>query len=147
MKNFGRFSSSVTCEGICLQNLLATNIISSRHGVQYSRFLLLFLHTALPSDIFSLPIRSPRFLFCLYAMIDYFSNSILRFQCISNKCQCLLIICRNLSKGILFWPFSFAFASSNAFLSISHNNLNSVSKSFIIETSDYKWYLLTLADS
>ena len=103
MKSFKRFVSSVTCESVCFQNLLTTSIISSTK-VCYTKsyFLLLFLRTTLPSNIFLLPIRLPRFLFCLYVVIGSCSNAVVSFEFICNKFN-------------LFWSFSFDFGASNAF--------------------------------
>ena len=106
--------------------------------------MLLFLRTALPSNIFllpMLPIRSLRFLFCLYALIGSCSNAVLRFEFICNKSQCLLIIllyiqwsfviCYN--KRNYFRSFVFDFGAINASLSISDNRRNSVSRNFLLK--------------
>ena len=86
MKNFERFASSVTCEGVCFQNLLTTNVISSKAWSTIELLLVLFLHTTLTSNIFLFPTRSPRFLLRLYAMRGYCSNAVYRFEFICNKC-------------------------------------------------------------
>ena len=53
-------------------------------------------------NIFLLPTRSPRFLFCLYDMICSCSNVVLRFEFICNKFQGLLVICFTFSKVFLY---------------------------------------------
>ena len=73
-----------------------------RHGLQKSCFLLLFLRTTLPSNIFLLLIRSPRFLFRLYVLRGSCSNAVLGFEFICNKCQCLLIICFTFGNDLLY---------------------------------------------
>ena len=112
-----------------------------RYGLQQSCFLLIFLRTTIPSNTFLLPIRSPRFLSRLYAVRRSCSNTVLRFEYICNKCQSLLIICFTfgnvllyaITKGILFWSFSFEFGVIHASLSISDNRWNSVSRNFSLK--------------
>ena len=94
MKNFERYASSVSCEDVCFQNLWTANVISSSKTWSTIKLLLaVVLRTTLLSKNFLLPIKSPRFLFRLYAMTGSSSNAILRFDFICNKFQCLLKIC------------------------------------------------------
>ena len=83
----------------CGQQMLSLLVM---HGLQWSYFLLLFLLTILPSNIFLLSIRSLRFLFRLYPMIGSCSNVVLIFEFICNKFQCLLIICFTFRKVLLY---------------------------------------------
>ena len=120
MKNFEKF---------CFRNLLTTNVISSKAWSTIKLLLSIIF-------MFCLPIRSPRFLFCLYAMIGSSSHAVLRFEFICNKWQSLSVICFTfgnvffcvITKGILFRSFSFAFRASNASLSIFDSCWNSVSR-------------------
>ena len=77
MKSFERFASSVTCKGVRFQNLLTRNVISPRKAWSTKKLLLviIYISSTLPSNISLLPIRSPRFLFCLYVMIGSCSNA------------------------------------------------------------------------
>ena len=76
MKNFERFISSVTCKGVCFQHLSTTNVIfSSKAWSTIKLFLAIIFTYTLPFNIFLLPIRSPRFLFRLYATIGSSSNA------------------------------------------------------------------------
>ena len=45
MKNFEGFASSVTCEGVCFQNLLTTNIMSSSKAWSTIKLLLANIFT------------------------------------------------------------------------------------------------------
>ena len=77
--------------------------------------LCYYFYVLLYHQYFLLPIRSPRFLFRLYAMISSCSNAVLRVEFIYNKCQCFLIICFTfgnvllyvITNGIFFWTFSY----------------------------------------
>ena len=65
--------------------------------------MLLFLCTALLSNIFLHSVRSPRFLFCLYVMRGSCSNAVLRSEFTCNKYQCLLIITYFLFSNVLLY--------------------------------------------
>ena len=80
MMHHQRFASSVTCEGVCFQNLLVSAISSSNEWSTIKLLLAIILRSTLLSYIFFLPIRSPSFLFLLYVMIGYYSNAVLRFE-------------------------------------------------------------------
>ena len=58
----------------CGQQILSLPV---RHVLHKSCFLQLFLRNTLLSNIFLLPSRSPRFLFCPCAMIGSYSNAFL----------------------------------------------------------------------
>ena len=100
----------------CFRNLLTKNVVFSSKAWSTIKLLLAIIFVCyfiILSIIFLLPIRSPRFLFRLYA-IGTCSNKVLRIKFICNKCQCLLITCFILggnvlfyvkAKGILFWYF------------------------------------------
>ena len=123
-----------------------------RHDLQKSCLWLTFLRTTLPSNVFLLPIRSPRILFRPYATIGSCSNAVLRFEFICVKLECVLVICftfgnvllYDITKGIIFWSFdffwSYAICASNAFLSISDGRWNSISRNvllnFFLESSE-----------
>ena len=100
MKNFERFTSSVTCESDCFQSLLTANFISSSKAWCIIKMVLAIIFTYYFIILF--PVRSPRFLFRLYAIIGSFSNAVNRLEFISNKCQCLLIICFTFGNVLLY---------------------------------------------
>ena len=92
----------------------------------------------LDHNIFNLYICYDRFLF----------NAVLSFEFICNKSHCLLIACFTflnvllyvITKGILFWSFSFKFGASNTFPSISDTRWNYIFKKILLKprfTNDY----------